>query len=398
MGIERKYKDYWESYDEVALAKLFAENFEYWINGSRRFTNLTQLKAYWRMNMIRQDELDIVFHSITESQISGGTIVSAGLYCSFIDKADSSIVYLNGNCVFHLNKFGLITKFEEVYTKTSVGVWTIKPISNIKDSLKSLCDRVPWWFELIVRWAQHNIAPHVVLAVFGGLALSIFMKDIGLFDAFPDIKSKIESISAVYAVYGAAILSLLQKIVPAFGTRDANYQEFSLEHKSQLRRLREYMAKADYVRMVSGNFSFLVQDKKLAKSIKMLAAEGKITLYSYCSEDNVKSKLYQSTTAKGIIDVLEEDGKIFYNVPINNKITLIESGGIRNLTYRFSKHGIGYNSTHMGIVVDSGKYRYVVDAIDRMLRGISGEIAPPIVVQSDKRCGWWSAIRRKFSG
>jgi hypothetical protein len=170
------------------------------------------------------------------------------------------------------------------------------------------------------------------------------------------------------AVYITAFAAFLQKMLPFFnGNQSRSHLTVKpLSNSRDLDFMIKHLEGADKVQIVSGNFSFLGRDERLAETLKKLAAESKLILYSYCAKSDVESAVSASSKSLDIFNNVVEDGNFYPSVHVKRKITLVESGGRKVVLFRFAQKSDSVQSFHMGILNDDDETRYLVASIEEM--------------------------------
>lgn len=315
--------------------------------------------------MLRQTRLTLSFYEGSTPNESGES--SAKFIASFYDPLTGCQVFLNGVTRFATNASGKVTSFEEHYTKVAV----FAPLVSL-EGLFSYIWRVsgPYVRAIILRARRIGafFIRNAIIVTFGLFSAVTLYHQIWGLPAEGGMAEFQERYIQPNAVYVTALAAFAQKMLPFFNNnqRRSHLTVKPLSNSRDLDFMVKHLDGADKVQIISGNYSFLGRDQRLADSLKKLAAESKLVLYSYCSKSDVESAVSASSKALEIFNNVVEDGNFFPSVHVKRKITLVESGGRKVVLFRFAQKSDSVQSFHMGILNDDDETRYLVASIEEM--------------------------------
>ncbi|WP_269714140.1 hypothetical protein [Caulobacter sp. NIBR2454] len=364
------FRDSWQAHDIVGLSELFADQFEYIIDGKVRFKNKNELRNYWCLNKLRQKDLSIVFMDAKKR----GLIYKSYFFASFFHPYRLSIVNVAGHMEIEVDKSTKkIIKLSEMYDKLEKKsqLYSIEII--VRDYLKPILS----WSVAALYPAWEFIRGSVRFLFTWGLGVGIIL--IAYVNFFHKIRpiisdSEVEALRN-YTVVWFGIAYVLQQSLSFLKKNvllDLSVKGFSgnkdLEHMAKV------MDGADTVYIVSGDFSFIDTNEKLEKRLTDLAFAGKLHLIIYKGKDKLIQEMSSKTSSNEILIKLIDNKSIRYNFPIKAKVTIVESGGNRKMLFRFKKEVDGKSKLHMGFINPGENTGYLLNVIESFLENGGGSL------------------------
>ena len=364
-----RFRDSWQNHDIAELSDLFADSFEYIIDGKIRFRNKVQLRNYWCKNKLRQRDLSLVFFDSSRRSGRYSTYFTA----SFYHPVSLLITVVTGKMSLECDASGKIIKLEEYYDKIekrSVG-YSFDIIKNriisstlvsVASSLMPLLGLVRAGFKFLLSSAFFIGLVSVVYVNFVHSNWPIFAElDIGM--------------AKSYTLYWFAAAYLLQQFIPMLRKKiDSDLYVRSFDGDRDLEHMSDIISGSDNVYIVSGDFSFVDSNKKLESSLRDLAFSGKLHLISYKSRETLVREMSAKSSSNEIMLKLIDNGAIRYNFPVKSKITIVENGGNRKMLFRFKKELDGKNKLYMGFIKHSDDTASLLSVVERLIESGGGAV------------------------
>ena len=363
--VVEKYRDSWVRHDIVALTDLFEDKFIYEINGVSRFRNKRELRSYWCKNKLRQQDLDIRFLEPQNYGDGWDAIFSALFY----NPARLSITSVTGVIRFELNDAGTkIAKLSERYDKVerrapfyniqAIQRRVIRPVLNKGKPFLRPVGRV-------VRAAGRNLLTLAfVLGILGVVYVNWIHAEVSVLS-----EEAVAQIRAATPFWFAGAY-ILQQLMPFFKRKvNPDIDVRSFDGAEDLPRMIAHMRDADFVQIMSGDFSFLDESVELEDCLRRLAFARKLELFSYKTQLEVEEELATKTKSREIMMRLRDERRMHFNCPVKAKVTLIERGGQRQLLFRFSRGG-GESGFHMGLIRANQNTGYLLAVVEQMFAAL----------------------------
>lgn len=359
------YRDSWLNHDIVALTDLFADEFTYQLNGTDRFPNKKALRNYWCRNAFRQRGLELKFHHYRRTRTGHEALFTA----TFYHPARLSFTNVSGDIEIRADRAGRITHVVERYEKTEI----FAPLYALES--------IPRFYILPVwRWIKRKARPLIalvkaigrnVLTVAFGLGVLAVMYVGWLHSLRPVLSDGVVAEIKNALPYWFAASYLLQQALPFFKktpTPDVVVETFA--GSDDLHKMTAQIKGADFVQIISGDFSFLDIDHNLEDCLRALAFEKKLELFSYKSREIVEQELNSKSRSREILLKLIDENRFHFNCPVEAKITLVERGGQRRMLFRFAKDEGDGAEFHMGTIRHTHNTAYLLSVIDRMVAAL----------------------------
>lgn len=364
--IIERYRDSWLKHDIVALTDLFAANFTYTLNGINRFPNKKALRNYWCRNAFRQRGLELKFHNYRRTRAGHASLFTA----TFYHPARMSFTNVSGDIEIRTDRSGkTITHVIERYEKTEI----FAPLYALESLPRFFLYPAIRWFKRkarpllgLIKAIGRNVL--TLAFILGVLAVAYVgwlhnIRQILSAELVEDIKSALP--------YWFAASYLLQQALPFFkksATPDVVVETF--EGTEDLHKMTAQIKGADFVQIISGDFSFLDLDGDLEDCLRALAFEKKLELFSYKSKDVVEQELNSKTRSREILLKLLDENRFHFDCPVEAKVTLVERGGQRRMLFRFAKDEGDGAEFHMGTIRHTHNTAYLLTVIDRMMMAL----------------------------
>lgn len=364
--IIERYRDSWLKHDIVALTDLFSEQFTYTLNGTDRFPTKKALRNYWCRNAFRQRGLELKFHNYRRTRSGHASLFTA----TFYHPGRLSFTNVSGDIEIRTDRAGkTITHVVERYEKTEI----FAPLY----ALESL----PRFFVFpALRWLKRKGRPIIALVkamsrntltlAFGMGVLAVAY--VGWLHNIRPILSEalVQEIKGALPYWFAASY-LLQQALPFFRktpTPDVVVETFG--GTEDLHKMTAQIKGADFVQIISGDFSFLDLDRDLEDCLRALAFEKKLELFSYKPREVVEQELNSKSRSREILLKLLDENRFHFDCPVEAKVTLVERGGQRRMLFRFAKDEGDGAEFHMGTIRHTHNTAYLLTVIDRMMSAL----------------------------
>jgi hypothetical protein len=356
-----KFAESWARHDIDALTRLFSDDFQYVIDKEVRFTKKTQLRSFWASNQIKQRRL-----IIRTGPVNSTSEFESGLFFAhFYDFRRLSFTMVGGEIQLHINPEGLISKLEEVYHKNE--------FPSYYYAFSQLFSFVPKSIGFVNRKLGSLFGTYakLLLSVFGILLVLFVAYTVFIHEKLPVVNESFMVLVRPIVPFLFAVLYCLQQIIPLVsGSVSPDLTIKRIGADEDLKMMANEMEEADRVCILSGDFSFISKHPKLEYRLRELCFGGKLELYSYKASGVVEGELKKTTVGNEILLKLQDDGKIFCDVSLRAKCTLIESGGKKKLLYRFKQTDKAQESMAMGVVKPRDNTQYLLDIFENVFNSI----------------------------
>lgn len=169
-----------------------------------------------------------------------------------------------------------------------------------------------------------------------------------------------------------ALTYIILQFIPVLGKKirpDINVRR--IQGQNDLSYMERTIRGAEFVQIVSGDFSFIDTDPHLEACLRELAFQRKLVLISYKAQAIVVEEMSSKTSSHDILLKLQDEGNIYFDFPVKAKITLVERGKRRSMIYRFSKDFNGSDSSYMGFIQNTENTHALLAMVDEFVVALS---------------------------
>lgn len=366
----------WERHDIDIVKGIFTSTFCYEIDGKGKITTFHDLEKYWRRNKDRQRRVR-TDHSILPCYEQGKARV---LFTAvFSDSEDNDYVVVTGLIVFTFNAEGYIENLWERYFKYNysryVTFWLfyhhyLRPAyRGIRCIFSTLLTTVSWLVYGVI--AVLTVAS--LLLYFGAFLSPDIFEDIAG-TTFRFLSSDVpNNYVELFMSMNNATLGFCSIMLTIFSAFSFYYNKRKkrpdlVEHPiageaDALQILYKYYARAEYVIVFSGDFSFLSKAGQLNNRVLELVESKKILMVSFNDQATVESAIAVNDSGRNIVQNANFHYVMKYNSKVDKKFSVLRVGGRQYLLYRYTTDD---DRNFIYVIKDINESRYSIDIISAL--------------------------------
>lgn len=365
--LAEKFIDAWGRYDIVAIRELFNDDFEYVVNGVKRFDSKYKLQFFWGFNRVRQLEIKIS-HFPSFSALNRREDIYV-FHAEFYNLGRGMKTNVFGEFEIK-SENGRISSIKENYHKNenysftySSGVFYRKIIKPVFEAANKLLTLIGFLAKQISGFI--SIILYIMI-----LAALVFNRIFG-FSELNFLPLSNENMDIVLMAMAGVVL-FLNQIVPNIKLSGSDIVVKELKsHNEDLKIIYTNALNAEKVAILSGDYSFFDNYQPLEDLLLQMAGEGRLELFSYKDESVVENAMMSRTKSFEILNALQEASNIYFNSGLKKKFTVITHGDHMTLLFRWREiNGDGQKKEMIGIMNPKGRNVQVLKIIEEMLEYI----------------------------